>query len=682
MARCWRILLIVLSVQASTALADPFRDLSGDPLPPGVVARLGTIRFRQSQQITDLAFLPHGELLTLGEDGSLRIFDRATGMLGRRFEVPRQPPQFSRSMCVSRDGALVVTVGGILKAPGEPPLASLRIWNTITGAVEKTLVWEELRRAQCTRAAFLPDSDKILSASSDGTLRIWDWQVGQEQLSFRICDRGLQDMALSPDGVLVAAMDRQGVIYLWNRAAGEMPKQLPRVPKSAAPLAFSPDGKQLACVGRSGPLGYVWDVETATLIRTVNTDKGEDYGQSVTFSPDGKFLCASSLAQKEIFVWDATTGAEIRRLKTDPLEPNLLAISPDSQWIATAPMWHTFWRAWNLRTGEIISPGVPANDAHTTRLIFSPDGETLYTAGEDYTARAWESRTGRQRWLERHGHWVRGLALSHDGRFAATSSLDDTVRLLDASDGRQIHSLPGHGHVGGRREVAFRLGDRDLVSWGDDMHLRIWDVATGETSSENVLHPDGLDVPEGAAGALERAQPGDWRFELGPAAATPDGRWFVVPFRNSFRVFDIATGKQDRSFGQIEGGYKDVALSPTGSLLLSSEWVSQGDYHLLRLCDLASGEKRFEWKVWGPSAGPVTFSPDGMRFAAASGGPQPRVAIYRPEAEEPTLTLPVMPAGVQCMAISPDARLLATGLRDTTVLVWDLDADYSAQVED
>src|SRR5438045_4278924 len=40
--------------------------------------------------------------------------------------------------------------------------------------------------------------------------------------------------------------------------------------------------------------------------------------------------------------------------------------------------------------------------------------------------------------LLRHGGYVRGVALSRDGRLLATSSTDDTVRVFAAADGRAL----------------------------------------------------------------------------------------------------------------------------------------------------------------------------------------------------------------------------------------------------
>src|SRR4051794_7598343 len=66
------------------AKAEPRRDRSGDPLPPGAVARLGTNRFRAPDGITTLAFAPDGKTIAASTRAGVYLFDAVSGKRTQR----------------------------------------------------------------------------------------------------------------------------------------------------------------------------------------------------------------------------------------------------------------------------------------------------------------------------------------------------------------------------------------------------------------------------------------------------------------------------------------------------------------------------------------------------------------------------------------------------------------------
>src|SRR5262245_17803634 len=74
--------LLTLTTAARAEPPEPARtDLYGDPLPPGAVLRLGTVRWRHDNTVRALRFSDDGKTVLSGAGGALYCWDRPTGRL-------------------------------------------------------------------------------------------------------------------------------------------------------------------------------------------------------------------------------------------------------------------------------------------------------------------------------------------------------------------------------------------------------------------------------------------------------------------------------------------------------------------------------------------------------------------------------------------------------------------------
>src|SRR5262249_34984159 len=141
-------------------------DLYGDPLPPGAIARCGTMRLRHSNPRIggiDCAFAPDGKTFGTKDADALRLWDTKSGKL--LWELPeKQVPQ----MRFARDGKFIAMLGKD---------QSVCIIDAITGKV--------LRRfsAEGTLVNLSPNGKLLVMANNDGDVKLWDPATGKQQLS-------------------------------------------------------------------------------------------------------------------------------------------------------------------------------------------------------------------------------------------------------------------------------------------------------------------------------------------------------------------------------------------------------------------------------------------------------------------------------------------------------------------
>jgi WD40 repeat protein len=436
-------------------------------------------------------------------------------------------------------------------------------------------------------------------------------------------------------------------------------------------LAFSSDGKLLAGTSDLGEL-FVYAIPDGRLLYH-QQEHGHGFSNPV-FSPDGKSLAVCVATQKltgraEIRFLEPTTGRSQGALANAPA--GRLAFSPDAQLLAAAVGRGV--RVWDFKSRKELAANDEAHFNDPTQILVSRRGQVI-TAGEDYTIRVWDAATASQRRkLQPGGYWALAMAVSPNGDLLATSGEEDMIRLLAVDTGQEIFRLPGHGRAGSLRAVGFLPDGRYFLSWGGDFNLRKWDLKTGKAVFEHSIRPSGVTIPD----EDNQPGPGGPGIGAGPAAFSPDGKSLLLSASRTFFLFDVETGKEKRTFPNA-GGFSDfLAISPDSRhVLISQAGGSVGNVpppnaHPVILQGLDSG-KFIKLDVPGSQSGPVAFSADGRSFATATDLPESAILLYETATGQERGRIRGFPGRVRCLAFFPDGRRLASGLTDSTVLIWDL----------
>jgi WD40 repeat protein len=290
--------LLVLVGEAGADDRKPKTDLYGDPLPPGAIARCGTMRLRHDRGVSALVLSRDGkQVISGGEDGTVRVWDLVNGRELRRFKTSWP---FIAQLALSPDGRLL---GAVANDGRKDDIqgASPRLWDLTTG---KELAKQPPYKSYCYSLAFAPDGKTVAIGSLDG-VRLWDVAAGRELLRF---PRSALALAFSPDGkTLASAADGQR-ICLWQTNSGKELRSMRSPERMTTALAFSPDGKLLVSASRwQGKAVYVWDPHTGKELRRL----GAGGSLSLVFSPDSRILATTG----RLCLWDPATGKALHQFK-------------------------------------------------------------------------------------------------------------------------------------------------------------------------------------------------------------------------------------------------------------------------------------------------------------------------------------------------------------------------------
>ena len=547
-------------------------------------------------------------------------------------------------------------------------------------------------------AAFSSDGTRILTASWDNTVRIWDAVTGKPIGEPMKHKQQVVSAAFSPDGTRVVTASIDDAAQLWDAATGKALGEPMRHQSFVTSAEFSPDGKRVVTASFDST-ARVWDATTGKPIG--DSVIHQDEIQSASFSPDGTRVLTVSggwspggLATaggahdppKAARLWDAATGKPVT-------EPMLLkkriesaAFSPDGSQVVTASDDHTA-QVWDARTGKPEGHPLRHQDIVWTAR-FSPDGTRVVTASEDKTAQLWNASTGNPLGDPmRHEKSVKSAEFSAEGTRIVTASEDATARLWDAATAKPLGEPLRHASQ--VFSATFSPDGRRIVTASMDNTARSWDYASGEPLDEPIrsndlirsaaFSPDGKRVVTAESGFEHRGNARVWDIatfsplgtpmqhdnELTAVAFSPDGTRVVTASSDkTARVWDATTGKPLSEPMHHEAKVCAVAFSPDGTML-----VTASEDHTARLWAAATGKPLSEPMQHQEAVRSCAFSADGRRIVTSSDDLSARVwdsATGKPLAE------PMRHQGaVRSAAFNHNGTRVVTASRDKTAQIWD-----------
>jgi WD40 repeat protein len=582
-----------------------------------------------------ISYSPDGRSVAEGsQDGSVRVFDAASGRLKRTIRVGSAAPIVQ----YSPDGSRLAIAGA----------GGVRLVDPATGT---TLQRTKTSAFYAGNLAFSPDGSALFFTNNITDRPLWvshvyRWDLRSDRVHMLarggirgvgggVGGSGMFFVQVTPGGRRLLVGGIPGVALIDARSGRVIATTL-RIPFTYW-MALSPDGRRLAITDSpawpsSAASGSIVLLDAGTLRRvgTVGPPLRGDAYTAVAFSPDGTRL-AFGTNEGSSGVFD--------------LQSNSLLI------------------------------GFPGHTTNLYQLTFSPDGRQVATAAGDGRAFIWRAGGNQARSMQ-----TTGIDTGTDGYINSDLAFNDAgilARFRPRAGPAAKRQVVEQWMPTGARRASFGLGPPDSflqltasTRFPTESYVRL--SASGRFALAGPMFQG--TIKHVAVWRLDRrSKLADLPFHgLYGVGCCPvisnDGRWVAYNGNDARLQLRSVVSSDIVKLGQSPCGWSYISFSSDDKRIAASDtcghvgvWdtASHGAVgHLLHFIGFIN-------------LGPVAFSRDDRVLAVANSGNVGEVSLVDLRTGGTIRVLNADTKGVQSLSFSSDGMLLATGSLDGTARIWD-----------
>lgn len=475
-------------------------------------------------------------------------------------------------------------------------------------------------------------------------------------------------VSFSPDGYKIVTASDDCTVRIWNTLDGTEIKRFVGHKERVLVALYTPDAKNIISTSRDGTI-IIWDIESEKAKYVLIDHKTREncyveiqgvrhvpWAKSLSITKDGKILASVDGLSKNLCLWDIGNGKLLKRY-VFPEAVKIVRFNPSGDCLAVLGSFADIYII-NISTGKLIKR-ICNKDAYIYTIEFSPDGKIIigdYSASEKNSIVMWDIQSGNliNKIDNLSGHFST-VQYSPNGSFIIASptdrirsnSFDFNIKIFDTQTCGLTNELKGHSD----NVVSASISSNNckVVSCSKDGTIRIWELSKSEVRILNIV---------------------DMFFNklvVNSICYSPDQNFIAYgDSKGTVSIWDTKQRVKIKSMSLQEGEISCVAFSRDGQIIAASTL----DYNI-HLWDTRSFDLLHIFKGHSNDVNTLSFNQDGTRLATASSDGTIRIWDTNVGKELLSFEAAEEEDEVTNAWYSPDDKFIASAGEESNFSIWD-----------
>ncbi|EUC48006.1 hypothetical protein COCMIDRAFT_3138 [Bipolaris oryzae ATCC 44560] len=329
---------------------------------------------------------------------------------------------------------------------------TVKIWDASSGACLLTL---RGHGSDVLSVAFSHDSSRVISGLLNATAKVWDTNSGACLLTMRGHRESISSVAFSHDSFWITSGSDDSTVKIWDSDSGYCIRAVKHGSRIDSLAFFHRFNRLVSTCFNDNTKGVrVWDIKEGKPSKNIPIPYSSS--KSVFVSRDCTRIASVDVltSHREVDIWDLDSGKWLKTLEGHDDDVRLATFSHDSTKLASTSFGGTI-KIWDVITGQNAPRGY---DGKVELVVFSSDSALLASGFSDGTIGIWCADSGECFQILQHndyrcsdpknyGFHVTSMVFSHNSALLGSASLNGIIKTWNVSDGKCLHILNNNGPV-------------------------------------------------------------------------------------------------------------------------------------------------------------------------------------------------------------------------------------------